>query len=114
MTRIARSLLSASLIAALVPSAAGAQGIEIDPRPIDPRPILPCDVDCWWPVGGVAQLDEIDADIDVADGRIGARYRFSLSNPVPRGTDVWGPDAEGRIVFPVPAGSSVTRHSPSW
>ena len=106
MARTARTLASALLMAALLPSAAGAQ--EIEPIPIDPRPIVPCDVDCWWPVGTVAQLDTIEAEIDVADGRMIARYRFGLSNPMPDGTDVGTPNAEGRIVFPVPAGSSVT------
>ena len=106
MARTARTLASALLMAALLPSAAGAQ--EIEPIPIDPRPIVPCDVDCWWPVGTVAQLDTIEAEIDVADGRMISRYRFALSNPMPDGTDVGTPNAEGRIVFPVPPGSSVT------
>ena len=89
------TLLSAAL---LVPTAASAQDI------IEPLP--PCDVGCWWPAGQVAQLDAIEADIEVTDGKAVARYRFELSNPVH--DDVGGPGAEGRIVFPVPAGSSVT------
>ncbi len=62
--------------------------------------------DCWWPVDQVAQLDGIEADIEVSDGVSIARYRFDLSNPADK--DRGGPGAEGRIVFPVPAGSSVT------
>ena len=27
------------------------------PQPIDPLPPRPCNFDCWWPVGSVAQLD---------------------------------------------------------
>ncbi|MFV2064004.1 MAG: VWA domain-containing protein [Chloroflexota bacterium] len=72
---------------------------------VDPRPPAPCALDCWWPVGSVAQLDGIDADIEVSDGKTVARYRFNLSNPQPH---QGGVGAEGRIVFPVPAGSSVT------
>ena len=68
------------------------------------EPPIRCAGDCWWPVGSVAQLDTIDADIDVTDGTTVARYRFDLSNPNGQG----GPGAEGRIVFPVPEGSSVT------
>jgi Ca-activated chloride channel family protein len=68
-------------------------------------PPLPCP-GCWWPVDQVAQLDGIEADIAVTDGVTVARYRFELSNPAPK--DRGGPGAEGRIVFPVPAGSSVT------
>jgi Ca-activated chloride channel family protein len=93
--------LASSLSAALLlPLAAAAQ--EIEPR------ILPCDVECWWPAGGVAQLDAIDADIEVQDGSAVARYTFELSNPDPNSQWQGGPGAEGRIVFPVPAGSSVT------
>src|SRR5688572_7737598 len=105
MPRIVRILTAVLILLASLPQVASAQDV-IDP--IDPRPIVPCDVDCWWPVGSVAQLDAIEAEIDVADGSMVSRYRFALSNPVPRGTDVIGPDAEGRIVFPVPPGSSVT------
>ncbi len=54
----------------------------------------------------MAQLDGIEADIEVNDGVSIARYRFDLSNPAEPGRG--GPGAEGRIVFPVPAGSSVT------
>jgi Ca-activated chloride channel homolog len=84
----------------LLPIAASAQ--EIEPR------IMPCEFECWWPAGGVAQLDAIEADIEVSDGKAVARYSFELSNPVPAGEWQGGPGAEGRIVFPVPAGSSVT------
>jgi Ca-activated chloride channel family protein len=106
MARTAPTLAAALLLATLIPGVAAAQ--EVEPLPIDPRPIVPCDIDCWWPVAGTAQLDEIEAEIDVADGRMVSRYRFALSNPLPPGTDVGTPNAEGRIVFPVPAGSSVT------
>jgi Ca-activated chloride channel family protein len=88
--------LSATL---LLPLTASAQVVE--------PPIRPCDLDCWWPTGGVAQLDAIDADIDVGDGSSVAQYTFTLSNPDREGWE-GGPGAEGRIVFPVPAGSSVT------
>jgi Ca-activated chloride channel family protein len=86
----------------LLPAAASAQEI------IEPMPPLPCGGECWWPVGTVAQLDAIEADIEVTDGKAIARYRFELSNPVPDDDHFGGPGAEGRIVFPVPAGSSVT------
>ena len=102
--RLVRSLAVLALLATLLlPAVAAAQE-----RPIDPVPIRPCQLDCWWPVGSVAQLDALDAEIEVADGVMVARYRFQLSNPVPEGREVFGPGAEGRIVFPVPPGSSVT------
>ena len=102
--RLARSLAALALLATLlVPAAAAAQE-----RPIDPAPPRPCQLDCWWPVGAVAQLDALDAAIEVADGVMVARYRFHLSNPAPDRREVFGPGAEGRIVFPVPPGSSVT------
>jgi Ca-activated chloride channel family protein len=69
------------------------------------EPPIPCR-GCWWPVEQVAQLDGIEADIEVSDGVSVARYRFDLSNPARE--DHGGPGAEGRIIFPVPAGSSVT------
>ena len=106
MARTARTLASALLMAALLPSAAGAQ--EIEPIPIDPRPIIPCDVDCWWPVGGSpSSTRSRPRSTSPTAGSI-SRYRFALSNPMPDGTDVGTPNAEGRIVFPVPPGSSVT------
>jgi len=90
--------LLGALIAALAlfPTIASAQ------QPVDP-PILPPDrcFDCWWPVLPVATLDRFEADLDVSDGLLVARYRLELSNP---GEGL----AEGRIVVPVPAGSSVT------
>src|SRR5688572_30083104 len=106
MSRLFRLLGSMLILSAALPTAATAQEV-IDP--IDPRPIVPCDVDrsdCWWPVGSVARLDAIEAGIEVADGSLVSRYRFQLSNPVPEGSDPVG--AEGRIVFPVPTGSSIT------
>ena len=75
---------------------------------IDPRPPLPCGGECWWPVGSVAQLDAIEADIEVSDGKSITHYRFELSNPDSSRDRRGGPGAEGRIVFPVPPGSSVT------
>jgi Ca-activated chloride channel family protein len=83
----------------LLPAAASAQIIE-------PEPPMPCP-GCWWPVDAVAQLDAINADIEVTDGKTVARYRFDLSNPA-TDRDRGGPGAEGRIVFPVPRGSSIT------
>lgn len=97
MRSISRVFVATLATLLLVPSAASAQEVIIEPP-------IRCDVECWWPVGSVAQLDAIDADIEVTDGKTIARYRFDLSNPNDRG----GPGAEGRIVFPVPAGSSVT------
>jgi Ca-activated chloride channel family protein len=96
-----RILVTAMSAALLLPTTAAAQDVIIDPI----EPPIRC-MDCWWPVSEVAQLDGIDAEIDVTDGRTVARYRFDLSNPVDDRHG--GPGAEGRIVFPVPAGSSVT------
>ncbi len=72
-----------------------------------PGPVDPCDIDCWRPAGEVARLDALKASIDVTDGVVSTRYRFSLSNPADIALDTAVP-AEGRIVFPVPPGSSVT------
>jgi Ca-activated chloride channel homolog len=93
-------ILVATLAVLLLPATVSAQAI------IEPEPPLPCP-GCWWPVENVAQLDGMQADIDVSDGLTIARYRFDLSNPAAEGRHA-GPGAEGRIVFPVPAGSSVT------
>lgn len=95
MSRIVVTALSAAM---LLPTGVAAQDVVIDPP-------IRC-IDCWWPVGEVAQLDGIEADVDVTDGKTVARYRFELSNPIDK--DYGGPGAEGRIVFPVPSGSSVT------
>ena len=100
MRSLSRIIAAATAALLLLPSAASAQIIEPEPMPPMPCP------DCWWPVTEMAQLDAIDADIEVADGVTVARYRFELSNPARE--DRGGPGAEGRIVFPVPAGSSVT------
>ena len=100
MRSLSRIIVLALAALFLLPTSAFAQIIE--PEPMPP---LPCP-GCWWPVDQVAQLDGIDADIEVSDGVAVARYRFDLSNPAPK--DRGGPGAEGRIVFPVPAGSSVT------
>jgi Ca-activated chloride channel family protein len=100
-SRILVTALSAVL---LLPAAASAQDV-IEPMP--PVPPLPCGGECWWPVGATAQLDAIEADVEVGDGTAVASYRFELSNPVDDAR-LGGAPAEGRIVFPVPAGSSVT------
>ena len=97
-SRILVTALSAVL---LLPAAASAQEV------IEPMPPLPCGGECWWPVGATAQLDAIEADIEVGDAVAVASYRFELSNPV-ADDRMGGAPAEGRIVFPVPAGSSVT------
>ncbi|MGD8485524.1 MAG: VWA domain-containing protein, partial [Chloroflexota bacterium] len=102
MRSLSRIIVIALAALLLLPAATSAQDRR---QPIEPMPPLPCP-GCWWPVDQVAQLDGIEADIAVTDGVTVARYRFELSNPAPK--DRGGPGAEGRIVFPVPAGSSVT------
>lgn len=92
----------------LLPSIASAQEPPGHLDPTEPVPPRPCSFDCWWPVGSVAQLDAMEADIDVSDGAMVAHYRFKLTNPGQGSGDVAGPPAEGRIVFPVPPGSAVT------
>ncbi|MDP6605566.1 MAG: VIT domain-containing protein, partial [Dehalococcoidia bacterium] len=87
----------------LLPAATAAQEPSVEPVP--PRPYA---FDCWWPVGSVARLDALEAEVEVADGVMAARYHFYLSNPASEGAGDLGPGAEGRIVFPVPRGSSVT------
>lgn len=72
-----------------------------------PDPLVPCDIDCWRPAGEVARLDSLKATIEVTDGVIATHYRFGLSNPTGLAPDRSTP-AEGRILFPVPPGSSVT------
>lgn len=102
--RLARGLTALVLAAVLLlPAAAAAQQPSVEPVP--PRP---CAFDCWWPVGSVARLEALEAEIEVAEGVMVARYHFSLSNPASERGDNLGPGAEGRIVFPVPRGSSVT------
>jgi Ca-activated chloride channel family protein len=99
--RSAPGIIVTALAATLaIPAVAHAQDII--------EPPIPCHIDCWWPVGAVAQLDAIKADIDVSDGVSVARYTFDLSNPASELAQGGGPGAEGRIVFPVPPGSSVT------
>jgi Ca-activated chloride channel homolog len=94
--------ITATVLVALLalPAAASAQIVE--PQPLPPQPCR----DCWWSTDRGAQLDGVEASIDVGDGATVARYRFRLSNPVRKHEG--GAGAEGRIVFPVPAGSSVT------
>ena len=100
MRFLSRTIVVALAAMLLLPASAFAQIIEPEPMPPMPCP------GCWWPVDQVAQLDGIEADVAVNDGVTIARYRFDLSNPASK--DQGGPGAEGRIVFPVPAGSSVT------
>ena len=100
MRSLSRIIVTALAATLALPAAVSAQIVEPEPMPPVPCP------GCWWPVDQVAQLDGIDADIEVVDGTAVARYRFDLSNPAE--VDRGGPGAEGRIVFPVPAGSSVT------
>jgi Ca-activated chloride channel family protein len=100
MRSLSRIIVTALAALVALPATAAAQVIEPEPMPPMPCP------GCWWPVEQLAQLDGIEADIEVIDGASVARYRFDLSNPAP--VDRGGPGAEGRIVFPVPAGSSVT------
>lgn len=85
-------------VIALLPAVATAQQVPIDPP--EPWPPERC-FDCWWPVMPVANLDRFEADLTVSDGLLVARYRLELSNQR-EGL------AEGRIVVPVPTGSSVT------
>ena len=94
--RVPRLLATLIAAIALLPAVASAQ------EPVDP-PTLPPDrcFDCWWPVMPVASLDRFEAEMDVSDGLLVARYRLELSN-------AHEGFAEGRIVVPVPAGSSVT------
>jgi Ca-activated chloride channel homolog len=102
---VSLSLLLAALL--LLPCAATGQEQRSPTEPLEPLPPTPCTFDCWWPVGSVAQLDALEARVDVSDGAMVARYRFRLSNPIDDRTDIIPAQAEGRIVFPVPAGSSV-------
>ena len=106
--RYVSRLLGLALAALLLLPASIAAQEPPRPQPFDPVPPRPCNLDCWWPVGSVAQLDRLEAEIKVDDGVQRARYRFHLSNPFPPHEDFVRADAEGRIVFPVPAGSSVT------
>jgi Ca-activated chloride channel family protein len=89
----------------LMPAAVSAHETIV---PIELVPPRPCDGDCWWPVGSVAQLDTMEAEIEVSDGAMIARYHFDLSNPLLAFEDRPRVGAEGRIVFPVPPGSAVT------
>lgn len=100
------SLFPAVIVAlALMPATALGQEVPDERVPIEP-PI--CEFECWWPVGTVAQLDSLDIHMRVTDGRVVTRYRFHLSNPVDPRSDFQPAFAEGRIVFPVAPGSSVT------
>ena len=105
MRLVPRLLVTTLATVMLMPAAASAHEGPDHVHPIDPVPVRPCEFDCWWPVSEVAQLDVVAAEVDVVDGSMVSRYRFHLSNP---STQRQGPGAEGRIVFPVPTGSSVT------
>ena len=93
MRRLVLSVLT--LFIALVAFPASAFGQE-RPEPPTCAQAEPC----WWPVGAIATLERFEADLDVTDGVLRARYRLNLTN---RGDGM----AEGRIVVPVPPGSSV-------
>jgi Ca-activated chloride channel family protein len=99
MRSLSRIAVVALAAATLLPLPAAAQDII--------EPPVRC-LDCWGPLNEAAQLDGIEADIDVTDGVTVARYEFSLSNPIRPEQPQAGVGAEGRIVFPVPPGSSVT------
>lgn len=66
------------------------------------EPVPPCREfrPCWGPAGPVATLERFEADLEVTDGVLRARYILHLTND---GEML----AEGRIVVPVPPGSSV-------
>ncbi len=103
MFRMLRPVLLVLVLITLMPAVVGAQE-PLPPRTIDPPIVVPpCPAewrDCWWPVIPVAQLDRFEAQLTVSDGVVRAHYRLHLSN---RGEQ----QAEGRIVVPVPPGSSV-------
>ena len=105
--RSARALLLVMLLGLMLPAVTRAQ-TPTEPRPIDP----PCGIeDCWWPIAPVATLEALDVDIEVIDGAMRASYEFHLSNPGNPLIERPFPGAglaEGRIVFPVPPGSSVS------
>ena len=107
MRHAASYLVTALAALLLLPPSVTAQDRTGPQDPTLPLPPRPCSADCWWPVGSVALLDAMGVDVDVTDGSMVARYRFALSNPIAIPAD-GGTPAEGRIVFPVPAGSSVT------
>ncbi len=87
-------LLSALL---LLPTAASAQDI-IEP-PLPP----PCDIECWWPAGQVAQLDAIEADIEVTDGK--SRGALPLRPEQPGRSTIWA--------VPAPRAASSSRSRPA-
>ncbi len=66
------------------------------------EPVPPCRElrPCWGPAGPVATLERFEADLEVTDGVLRAHYSLHLAND---GEAL----AEGRIVVPVPPGSSV-------
>jgi Ca-activated chloride channel family protein len=100
MRSLTLTIAGAVALVLVWPLAAGAQERI---RPIEP---VPC-VDCWTPVVDTAVLDGLDAHVSVADGVVITHYRFELSAP-PRLGRVGRQSVEGRLVVPVPAGSSVT------
>lgn len=100
MRSISVTLAVAALTALLLPSGAMAQ------EPDGPLPPPVCQPDCWWPVDTLARLDSLRATVEVTEGVMVARYRFDLSDPT--SPEIDAPVAEGRVVFPVPTGSSVS------
>lgn len=114
-----RTLLSmvpfaAMLLAVVLPTAAAAQELREPPTPEPLPPVCPATADCWWPVTRVAQLDSLDLQLDIADGFVRADYRLRFSNPALLFDSRSRPDirpptvgAEGRVILPLPPGSSV-------
>ena len=114
-----RTLLSVLLLSMVVPWAlpppgAAAQELREPPTPEPLPPTCPASADCWWPVTRVARLDALDLRLDVADGFVRADYRLRFSNPIPHIDGRPRPHvlppavgAEGRVILPLPAGSSV-------
>ena len=91
MHRILILVVVALAVTLLAPAASFAQ--EPPPPRCDLRP-------CWGPVGSVAVLERFEAELQITDGVLNARYSLHLANP-------HDGLAEGRIVVPVPRGSSV-------
>ena len=90
-----------TILAALIVSLAFLPAVAAAQQPIDPP--MPPDrcFDCWWPSLSVAHLDRFNAQLEVTDGLLVSRYRLELSNSS-------AGLAEGRLIVPVPPGSSVT------
>ncbi len=70
MRSLSRIIVIALAALFLLPAAGRAQDVIIEP------PMPPDCPGCWWPVTEMAQLDGIEAGIEVNDGVSIARYRF--------------------------------------